>query len=307
MNNVVCATSQLSKRYGQKYALQEVSIQIHSGEIYGLIGKNAAGKTTLMRLIAGLVFPTSGRIELFGHTTEKEIRKARFRAGFMIEAPSINLSMTARENLKMYGILRGQTDLTHYDELLKLVGLSDTGNKKAHNFSLGMKQRLGIAIALMGNPELLVLDEPINGLDPIGVKEIRDLLIKLCRECGIAILLSSHNLSELYQVATQYIIIDNGEIKSELSLAELEKQCKQYLLIRTKHPQVVADLINAELNISDYAILPDNSLRFYDGIDRLDDVAKLIQENNILVTNIAIQGESIENYFISLMGGNKYD
>lgn len=303
MDNVVFAASQLSKKYGQIYALHDISIKIQKGEIYGLIGKNGAGKTTLMRLIAGLVFPTSGSIELFGCTAEKEIRKARFQAGFMIEAPSINPSMTANENLELYGMLRGQNDRRHHEELLNLVGLKDAGKKKARNFSLGMKQRLGIAIALMGNPELLVLDEPINGLDPIGVKEVRDLLIKLCHERGIAILLSSHNLPELYQVATQYIIIDKGRIKRELSLQELEKQCRQYLVIRSNQPQTVVDLLKTELNISDYATMPDNTLRFYDGVELLDEVAKLIQKNNILVTNFSIQGETLENYFISLIGG----
>lgn len=305
MNSTVCITSQISKRYGQKYALKDVSIKIDKGEIYGLIGKNGVGKTTLMRLLAGLIFPTSGTLELFGCMGGHDMRKARFKAGFMIEAPSINPSMTAKENLKLYGILRGQTDSSHHDELLDLVGLKDTDKKKARNFSLGMKQRLGIAIALIGKPEFLVLDEPINGLDPVGVGEMRDLLIRLCKERGIAIMLSSHNLPQLYQTATQYIIIDNGQIKKELSLSELEKQCRQYLLIRSDRPQTVTQLLRAELGITDCVSLPDNTLRFYDGVSHLNEVARLLQKNGVLVTTLSIQGDSLENYFLSLIGGKQ--
>ena len=304
MDSVVCSTMSVNKKYGQIYALRDVSISISKGEIYGLIGKNGAGKTTLMRLIAGLIFPTSGHIELFGCKNEKDLNKSRFKTGFMIEAPSINLSMTAKENLKLHGILRGEANQTHFDDLLKLVGLSDAGRKKARNFSLGMKQRLGIAIALIGNPKFLILDEPINGLDPVGVKEIRDLLIRLRNERDIAILLSSHNLPELYQVATQYIIIDKGEVKEKLSLQELEKQCRQYLLIRSDQPQAVIELLRAKLSIVDFISVPDGSLRFFDGINKVDEIAKLLHDHDILVTALSVQGESLENYFLSLIGGS---
>ena len=303
MDSVVCSTMKLNKKYGQVYALRDVSITINKGEIYGLIGKNGAGKTTLMRVIAGLVFPTSGTIELFGCNNKQDLNKARCKTGFMIEAPSINLSMTAKENLLLYGILRGEVKQNHFDDLLKLVGLSDVGKKKARNFSLGMKQRLGIAIALIGNPQFLILDEPINGLDPVGVKEVRDLLIRLRNERDIAILLSSHNLPELYQVATQYIIIDRGEVKEELSLQELEKQCRQYLSIRSDQPQMVIDLLSTKLHVVDFISAPDSSLKFFDGIDKVDEIAKLLHEHGILVTTLSVQDESLENYFLSLIGG----
>lgn len=303
MSCALCSTNLLSKRYGQKYALKDVTLQINPGEIYGLIGKNGAGKTTLMRLIAGLSFPTSGDIKLFDRTDTCGVRNSRSQIGFMIEGPCVNPSMTAMENLKLFGILHRQTNLDFYSELIDLVGLNGIGRKRVRDFSLGMKQRLGIAIALVGNPKLLILDEPINGLDPIGVKDMREILIHLCRERGIAILLSSHNLPELYQVATQYIIIDKGLIVKELSALQLEMQCRQYLQICTDQPQTIITLLKDKLQINDYDVMPDHSIRFYDGVSSLNEVAKIIQENRIFITSLSVQGESLESYFLSIVGG----
>jgi len=212
MNKYVLKTNSLTKSYQGVNALHDISVTLEAGKIYGLIGQNGAGKSTLMRIVAGHSFPTSGSIELFGHAGEKALQQERKRLGCMIEYPSLTPNMTAKENLKLHRIMRGIPNNEIEDELLELVGIPDTKKKKAKNFSLGMKQRLGIAIALIGNPEFLILDEPINGLDPLGVVEIRNLLKKLCEERHLTILISSHNLPELYQLATNYIIINKGEI-----------------------------------------------------------------------------------------------
>ena len=304
MSESVLQTKQLTKVYHSVYALSNVSIQLRPGKIYGLIGKNGAGKTTLMRLAAGLNFPSSGDIELFGYTGVNDLCNGRRKSGFMIEAPSINLSMTAKENLYLHGLIKGVSNRKAEDELLTLVGLSDTKRKKARHFSLGMKQRLGIALALVGDPELLVLDEPINGLDPIGVVEIRELLIKLCMERNLTILLSSHNLPELYQVATDYIIIDQGEVKKEITLHELEELCKRYLLIRTPQVKQLTDLLEKDLQTSNYTVMPDNSIRLHEHIERVDEIARILHQNNILVTNLSIEGDTLENYFVSVIGGS---
>ena len=212
MSEYILKTSNLTKKYKNYKAINNVSLSLEAGKIYGLIGRNGAGKSTFMKLIAGLSYPDEGHIELFGHTKESEIQLERKRIGCMIESPSINLSMTAKENMKLHRIIRGIPDEKIEDELLSLLDINNTGKKKVKNFSLGMKQRLGIAITLINSPEFLILDEPINGLDPLGVVEIRKLLTKLCTEQNMTILISSHNLPEMYQLATDYIFINKGEI-----------------------------------------------------------------------------------------------
>lgn len=204
----------VTKKYGRTEVLKDCNLELTKGKIYGLVGKNGAGKTTMMRLIAGLSIPTSGDIEL-----------ASKNIGTLIEAPALNLSMSAKENLKFYRMLStGENTGFSDEELLDLVGLKNVGKKKAKDFSLGMRQRLGIAVALLGNPDFLMLDEPVNGLDPIGVIEIRNLVKELNEKYGMTILISSHNLAELYQTATDYIIIDSGVVKKEISQEQLEKE-----------------------------------------------------------------------------------
>ena len=215
------------KRYHGKTALDNVTLTQDRAKIHGLIGQNGAGKTTLMKIIAGLAFPTSGTISLFGETVHLE--EARKQCGFMIAACGLNTSMTARENLELHATIRGlKLTAADTDELLGWVGLENT-RKKARNYSLGMKQRLGIALALIGYPKYLVLDEPINGLDPLGVAEMRTMLKRLRDEKGITILISSHNLPELFQTATDYIFIHHGKIAEELSQRELEAKCRKYV------------------------------------------------------------------------------
>lgn len=296
-------TITLTKVYGRHTVLDNVSLALKPGRIYGLIGQNGAGKTTLMRLIAGLHFATSGEIRLFEQQGRAALQRARKRLGIMIEAPSINLSMTAEENIAMHRLIRGIPNREMDGQLLELIGLSDTGRKRARNFSLGMKQRLGIAIALVGNPELLILDEPINGLDPKGVVEVRRLLHLLCEERRITILLSSHNLPELYQTATDYIIIDQGIIRKMITLQELEEQCRQYLHICADNPPLAVSLIEKEMGTDHFLVMPDKSIRLFDCNHRVKELAVLFQQNGLLITNLSIEGTTLENYYLEIIGG----
>lgn len=305
MKEHVLVVNNITKSYHGVNALRDVSVTLDAGRIYGLIGQNGAGKSTLMRIIAGHSFPTNGIIELFGHTGEKALQIERKRLGCMIEYPSLTPNMTAKENLRLHRIMRGIPNKEIEDELLKLVGLSDTGKKKAKNFSLGMKQRLGIAIALLGNPEFLILDEPINGLDPLGVVEIRNLLKKLCEERHMTILISSHNLPELYQTATDYIIIHKGQIKQTLTLSELEERSRHHILIECDRPEKLVSVLEMNLGTTNYKVMPDKSVKLYDFIDDKKAVAKAIFENGIIVTNFSIAGDTLENFFISVIGGEK--
>lgn len=305
MSDDVLRTHELTKMYGGVHALMKVSLTLQPGKIYGLIGQNGAGKTTLMRLIAGLAFPTSGIIELFGHNKPAEVVQARKRVGFIIETPAIQPFLSAKDNMALMRTVRGIPNPELEDELLALVGLTDVGRKRARNFSMGMKQRLGIALALIGSPELLVLDEPINGLDPVGVVEVRELLKRLCDERGMTILLSSHNLPELYQVATDYIIIDRGEIKKQVTQAELDEQCKQYLLIRCAEPERAAALLQEELSTRSFAVMPDKTIRLYDHIDAVDVVAAMLQRNGILVTGLSVEGDTLEKFYVRMIGGGQ--
>jgi len=305
MNKQVLKTNSLTKSYQGVNALHDMSVTLEAGKIYGLIGQNGAGKSTLMRIIAGLSFPTSGSIELFGHTGEKALQQERKRLGCMIEYPSLTPNMTAKENLKLHRIMRGIPNKEIEDELLELVGLIDTKKKKAKNFSLGMKQRLGIAIALLGNPEFLILDEPINGLDPLGVVEIRNLLKKLCEERQMTILISSHNLPELYQTATDYIIIHKGEVKQTLTLAQLDERSKHHLLIKCDQPGKLASVLEMKLNTTNYKVMPDETIKLFDYLGEKERVSRVLFENGITVTNFSNEGDNLEDYFISIVGGDK--
>lgn len=298
-------TNKLTKNYRDFYALRDVSITMEPGKIYGLIGQNGAGKTTLMRLLAGLAFPSEGDIELFGHRGEHALQNERKRLGCMIEYPGFIPYLTAKENLNYYRMTRGVPNREIEDELLELVGLAHTGNKKAKNFSLGMKQRLGIAIALLGNPELLILDEPVNGLDPVGVVEIRHLLKKLCEERHMTILISTHNLPELYQTVTNYIIIHKGEVKQTLTLEQLEQICKRHIHIRCDQPEKLVSILETQLNTTHFTVMPDQTVKLYDYLDDKEQVAKTIYENGMLVTDFSIEGDTLENYFISVIGGDQ--
>lgn len=305
MDEKILVAKNITKKYKDFTALHDVSVKLHSGKIYGLIGQNGAGKTTLMRIICGFSFMSQGELELFGHSKESELISERKRIGCMIENPGLIVNMSAKANLTYHRILRGIPDESIEDELLELVGLKDTGNKKAKDFSLGMRQRLGIAIALLGNPELLILDEPINGLDPIGVVEIRQLLKKICDEKQICILISSHNLPELFQTATDYIIINKGQVVKTLTLEELEDKCKHHISIYCEDTEKLITILETQLHTKNYVVMPDKIVKLYDYTKEKEKVAKAIFDNNMYPTNFSCEGDTLENYFISVIGGEK--
>lgn len=303
MKKVVLKTYNITKKYGEQLAVDNVNITIKKGDIYGFIGQNGAGKTTLIRLITGLIHKSGGEIELLGANEENELNKARTMVGSLIESPSLYTNMTARENLEVSRLVRNIPGKKCIDEVLELVGLKDVEKKKVKNFSLGMRQRLGIANALMGNPKLLILDEPINGLDPMGIVEIRELLKKINKEKDMTILISSHILSELSELATTYGIISNGKLIEEITAKQLSEKCRQYIDLKVDDTARAVILLERELGISDYEVLEDSNIKVFSNLDNVGEVNSLLSRSGIIVESISVKGESLEEYFMNKVGG----
>ncbi len=293
----ILRTKNLTKQFGEKFAVRGVSMQIRKGEIYGFIGKNGAGKTTLMRLILGAAMPTDGSIELFGGEDENS---ARHRIGALLEYPCIYKNCSALENLRRFAILTGN-DTDELEDILELVGLGKVGNKKAGQFSLGMKQRLAIGIALLGHPEFLVLDEPINGLDPAGIKEIRDVILALNQKKGVTFLISSHLLDELSKIVTTYGIIKDGVLIEQITAPELQAKCRHHLKIAADDIPKTAALLEC-LTDKRYIKVGDGCLYLYDLIDKSDRINRLLVNHGIRVSELAVQTASLEEYFLERMG-----
>lgn len=299
----ILTTNALGKQYKQFRALNGLSMHVPKGAIYGFVGRNGAGKTTLIRLICGLQEPTSGSFQLYGiENTDKNIVKSRRRMGAVIETPAIYMDMTAKENLKQQYRILGLPSFDGIEELLELVGLENTGKKKAKNFSLGMKQRLGIAIALAGDPDFLVLDEPINGLDPQGIIEIRELILKLNREHQITVLISSHILDELSRLATHYGIIDQGQMIKELSAEELEAACRKCIRIEVTDVKALSRVLDS-MEI-DYKIISDTQADVFAKVNISQLTLALMQEG-CEVLAMQEKDESLESFYVSLVGGGK--
>ena len=303
MKKVVLKTYNITKKYGEQLAVDNVNMTIKKGDIYGFIGQNGAGKTTLIRLITGLIHKRGGEIELLGANEENELNKARTMVGSLIESPSLYTNMTARENLEVSRLVRNIPGKKCIDEVLELVGLKDVEKKKVKNFSLGMRQRLGIANALMGNPKLLILDEPINGLDPMGIVEIRELLKKINKEKDMTILISSHILSELSELATTYGIISNGKLIEEITAKQLSKKCRQYIDLKVDNTARAVILLERELGISDYEVLEDSNIKVFSNLDNVGEVNSLLSRSGIIVESISVKGENLEEYFMNKVGG----
>lgn len=303
MSEVILRTKELTKEYNSKVAIENVSIQIESGKIYGFIGENGAGKTTTIRLITGLAEATSGTIEMFGVKSKKGLENARRRIGCLVEKPILAFDKTAYENMRLQNLLYGKRNKDKIGELLERVGLDNVHNKKVKDFSLGMKQRLGIAMALVQEPDLLVLDEPVNGLDPMGMIDVRELLRSLNEKDGITILISSHILTELYQLVTDYVIISNGKIVEQITGEELEKKCSKHILIESDRIKDVVQTLKEKLDISEYEV-SGHSLKLYDCVEDIRSVAQAIFEAGILLTRLTIIGKSLEEYYMDLLGRN---
>jgi ABC-2 type transport system ATP-binding protein len=298
--SLVLQTNCLTKKFGKQIAVNKVSIHIEKGDIYGFIGKNGAGKTTLMKMVSGLIYQNQGEIRLFGSS---DVVKGRRRIGCVIEQPALYPGMTARENLIYYDKLLGIADYQNVDVILKLVGLENTGKKKTKNFSLGMKQRLSIGISLLGSPDFLILDEPINGLDPAGIKEVRELLLKLNSENEITILISSHILGELAKIATRYGIIEGGVLVDELDAMELEERCKKYLSIIVNDTEKAAYILKNRS--TDFKVFEHGKICVYDCLDMASQINKELVESDVLVSSISLEGHDIEAYFVKMMGGEQ--
>jgi ABC-2 type transport system ATP-binding protein len=279
-------------------------MNIPKGSIYGFIGQNGAGKSTFIRIICGLAYPSSGTFSLFGDLHPNEARK---RIGTIIETPALYPQMTAVENLEAHRLLRGITDKTRIEKVLSLVGLENTKKKKAKHFSLGMKQRLGIAIALLGNPDFLLLDEPMNGLDPLGIIEIRELLRELNNNHGITILISSHLLSELHLLATDYGMIHQGQLIEQLSAKELDAKCQQYLHIKVDQPQKAATILEQQLATSNFTLTSTGTIKLFTHVDSPQKVSKLLTDAGLVIEQLMPMGEDLETYFTNRIGGNHRD
>lgn len=298
----ILQTNSLTKKYKDFQALNGLTMNVPKGSIYGFVGKNGAGKTTLIRLICGLQEPTSGNFTLYSiRNDSKDIIRSRRRMGAVVETPSIYMDMTAEENLKYQYNVLGLPSYDGIPELLKLVGLENTGNKKVKNFSLGMKQRLGIAIALAGNPDFLVLDEPINGLDPQGIVEMRELVLKLNREQQITVLISSHILDELSRLATHYGIIDNGRMVKELSAEELEATYRKCIRMEVSNTTVLARVLDSMK--LEYKIISATTADVFAKINMTQLTVALAKEN-CEVMSMHEKDETLESYYISLVGGD---
>lgn len=300
----VLETNALTKHYKNFTALKGLTMHIPKGSIYGFVGRNGAGKTTLIRLICGLQEPSSGSYCLYGiRNTDTGIARSRRRMGAVVESPSIYMDMTARDNIRQQYQILGVPSERGIDELLQLVGLSGTGKKKAKDFSLGMRQRLGIAVALAGNPDFLVLDEPVNGLDPQGIIEMRELILKLNRQHGITVLISSHILDELARLATYYGFIDGGHLLKEMSAEELEKQCRKCIQAEVSSTKTLACILDG-MQI-EYSIVDEHTANIFAEIS-VTKLVELLSEKGCEMYSLREREESLESFYMNLVGGGQY-
>lgn len=307
MKEIVLETHNITKKYSKITAVDSFNMTIYKGDIYGLIGRNGAGKTTLSRIIMGLSIPSNGELTLFGESSRSKLNEVRKRTGSVIETPALYPNLTAYQNLEYYRIQRGIPDKKVITNALEVVDLTDTGKKKFKNFSMGMKQRLGLALALLNNPDFIILDEPINGLDPMGIVEMRNTIKKLNQDYGITILISSHILRELYLVATRYGIIDEGKLIKELSQDELNNECQKALLISVDDTAGAAVVIETVLKTTKFKVTGQNEIKVYDYLNNSSEVSFQLIRAGIRVSSISEVGDNLEDYFIKLVGGVKSD
>lgn len=299
MKEMILQTTGLTKKYGSQSAVNRISMQVERGAIYGLIGKNGAGKTTFMKLITGLANATEGEITLFGKTGVAAASQQK-RIGLLIENPGIYGNLSAFENLKLKAIGMGVYRKEKIDEILRLVGLADVGRKNAKQFSLGMKQRLGIGLALIGSPDFLILDEPINGLDPQGILEVRRLIERLNKEYKITVLISSHILEELYKIVTHVGIIDKGELLIQLTKEELEDKCAKKLVITTEQTDK-ASVVLEKMNVRQYSVIDAKTIYAYECLERIREINAELVKADVPVLEIRSQNESLEEFFLELI------
>ncbi|EDS78633.1 bacitracin transport ATP-binding protein BcrA [Clostridium botulinum C str. Eklund] len=302
MDNIVLKTFGITKKYRNFTVLSDINITIKKGQIYGLIGLNGAGKTTLMKVIAGLVHETSGNIELFGDTNKEKINKKRKKIGCLIEEPGLYRYKSVYTNLQIQRLHKGIPGEDCIEKVLDLLNLKEFKNRKIKNLSVGVKQRVGIAMAILGNPKFLILDEPINGLDPIAIVEFRELLKRLNKEYGITILISSHILEELHQLADCYGIIHKGRIIEEITDEQLKNNCREFIHIKVDDISKASVILNQKLSTLNFEVLTNNVIKLYDYVDKSSSVCKVFIEEGILVEQFMPMGESLEEYFSKIIG-----
>ena len=300
----VIQTTGLSKRYKDKWAVDHLDLRVEQGDIYGFIGQNGAGKSTTLKLLCGLAAPTLGEALLFDRPVRDPV--ARRRVGALIEQPGLYPDLSGRENLRLYAVLLGlDSPERQVGEIMETVGLAAGEKKPVKQYSMGMKQRLGVGLALLGSPDLLLLDEPINGLDPEGIREMRELLLRLNRERGLTILVSSHILGELSKIATRYGIIQEGRMVEQITAGELEQKCADYLYLRADRSEMAAALLERELHLTRWEMRPEGEIRIYEPVDAKA-VGQLLTRAGVAVEEMGMHRQELEDYFLERMGGEKH-
>lgn len=301
MREIVLQTKGLTKKYKNFIALNNADMTVYRKDVYGLIGRNGAGKTTLMKTVTGLTQKTEGEFEVFGKNSS-EYEDEKKRIGCLIENPAFFPNLTAYQNLRYYSYQKGITDLKQIDDALELVKLTDVKDRKFRKFSLGMKQRLGIAFAMLDNPDLIILDEPINGLDPIGISELRETFRKLNEERGITLVISSHILTELYAVANRFLFIENGRVLKEVTKDELDLECSRCIVVRSDDTKRGAMMIEDKLGINDFKVIDDREIRIYKPNTDPAEVNQALVTGGLRVSEVFESGVSLEDYFKQLVG-----
>ena len=300
----VIQTMGLSKRYQDNWAVDHLNLVVEQGDIYGFIGQNGAGKSTTLKLLCGLARTTQGEALIFGKPIRDPV--ARRRVGALIEQPGLYPDLSGRENLRLYATLLGlDSPARQVDEILETVGLSPKEKKPVKHYSMGMKQRLGVGLALLGGPDLLLLDEPINGLDPEGIREMRELLLRLNRERGLTLLISSHILGELSKIATRYGIIQRGRMVEQITAGKLTQKCTDYLHLQADQPQKAAALLERELRLSRWEMRPEGEIRIYEAVDTKA-VGQILTQAGIAVEEMGLHRQDLEGYFLERMGGEEH-
>ncbi|HEX7064369.1 MAG TPA: ABC transporter ATP-binding protein [Bacillales bacterium] len=299
----ILTTKELTKAFKGHLAVDHINLHVKQGDIYGFLGKNGAGKTTTIRMLMGLIKPTAGNIEMFGEKLSRNDKRHFERIGAMIETPGFYPNLSAYENLELHRRLMGMSDRKVTDESLEIVGLMDVKERKFGKLSLGMKQRLGIARALLHHPEILILDEPTNGLDPTGIKEIRQLILDLARERHITIMISSHILSEIQQLANQIGIIHKGKLLVELSLDDITEKNRHYMEFKVDNEQKSAFILEEVCGIRNYRITEPGCIRVYEQLKNSGRFNRELVQAGVEVKELSIQKETLEDYFLKLTGG----
>lgn len=303
MNEIILQTKNLTKKYGRYTVLDNVSIKLEKKHIYGFIGENGAGKSTFMKIIMGLIYPTSGTYSIMGKENSRDREKQRKNIGSMIEEPALYPNYTVFQNLELQRKLIGNPDKSTIDKVLDMVDLSDVKNKKARALSMGMKQRLSIAMALLGNPQILILDEPINGLDPKNIVALRNLLQKLNEEKNITIFISSHILNELYLLATDYIFIHKGKIIDVATHEELEEKCRKYICIKTDAVPKALTVLDKTMDNPEYKVVSEDTIYLYSGKDNMEEISRAFMQHEIVIKELSVMEQTLEDYFMTITGG----